>query len=112
MEKTIFAKIIDRELPAKLAYEDDRCIAIHDIQPAAPTHLLIIPKKPIDRIASMTSEDEALVGHLCFVAGELARRAGLADFRLVVNNGAGAGQSVFHLHVHLLAGRPLEWPPG
>src|SRR5262245_27732801 len=112
MSKTIFAKIIDREIPAKVEYEDDRVIAIQDINPAAPTHLLIIPKKPIDRIHNMSKDDSALVGHMMWAATELARKLGLIDYRLVMNNGAGAGQSVFHIHLHLLAGRAFEWPPG
>jgi histidine triad (HIT) family protein len=113
MSKTIFAKIIDREIPAKIAYEDDLCLAFHDINPQAPTHVLIIPKKPIDMIENMTEADEALVGHLVFAATKIARDLGLKNgYRLVMNNGAGAGQSVFHVHMHLLSGRPFSWPPG
>src|SRR5438552_17668226 len=105
MSKTIFAKIIDREIPAKIAYEDDRCLTIHDINAQAPTHVLIVPKKPIDMLENMTADDEALVGHLMFAATKIARELKLTNgYRLVVNNGAGAGQSVFHLHVHLLSG--------
>ena len=109
---TIFQRIIDREIPAKIVYEDDRSLAFEDINPAAPTHVLVIPKKPIDRVSSATEADEALLGHLFTVANQVARARGLADFRLVVNDGAGAGQSVFHLHVHLIGGRELAWPPG
>jgi histidine triad (HIT) family protein len=113
MSKTIFAKIIDREIPAKIAYEDDQCLAFHDINPQAPTHLLIVPKKAIDMVENMTEQDEALVGHLLHAAAKIARMMKLENgYRLVVNNGAGAGQSVFHLHVHLLSGRPFTWPPG
>ncbi len=113
MSKTLFAKIIDREIPAKIAYEDDRCLAFHDINPQAPTHILIVPKKPIDMIENMTESDEGLIGHLLFAATKIARDLGLANgYRLVINNGAGAGQSVFHVHLHLLSGRPFSWPPG
>lgn len=110
--KTIFQKIIDREIPATIVYEDERAIAFRDIQPQAPTHILVIPRKAITKVAEMTPEDRELVGHLHWVAGQIARAEGLEDFRLVCNNGAGAGQSVFHLHIHLLGGRPLSWPPG
>lgn len=112
MSKTIFAKIIDRELPATIVYEDEQCLAFRDVNPAAPTHILVVPKKPIDRIGSMTKDDESLIGHLFLAAGEIARTEGLSDYRLVINNGAGAGQSVFHLHVHIIGGRALDWPPG
>lgn len=113
MSKTIFAKIIDREIPANIAYEDDRVLAFHDIAPVAPVHVLIIPKKAIDMIENMSEADEALVGHMMFVAGQLAKKLGLAGgFRLVMNNGASAGQSVFHVHLHLIGGRELDWPPG
>ncbi|MBI4820629.1 MAG: histidine triad nucleotide-binding protein [Deltaproteobacteria bacterium] len=112
MEKTIFARIIDREIPAKIVFEDDLCLAFEDIHPAAPTHLLVVPKKPIDRLSSAVEADEQLIGHLLTTAGKIATTRGIDDFRLVMNNGAGAGQSVFHLHVHLLAGRALSWPPG
>lgn len=112
-EKTIFAKIIDREIPADIVYEDDRCLAFRDINPVAPHHILVIPKKPIDMVMNLAAEDEALVGHLVLVAGEIAKKEGFGDgFRLVMNNGAPAGQSVFHIHLHLIGGRPLAWPPG
>jgi histidine triad (HIT) family protein len=113
MTKTLFQRIIDRELPARIEYEDDRCIAIHDIQPQAPVHLLIIPKKLIVRLATTTSEDEALLGHLLVVAGTLANKLNLSGgFRIVVNNGPHACEAVPHLHVHLIAGRQMTWPPG
>lgn len=113
MPKTLFEKIIAREIPAKIAYEDDRCIAIHDIQPQAPVHVLVIPKKPIARIAEATTEDEALLGHLLLTARSLAKQLNLATgFRIVINNGPHGGESVPHLHVHLLGGRQLAWPPG
>jgi histidine triad (HIT) family protein len=110
--KTLFQKIADREIPGDLVYEDDRCVAFRDIQPAAPVHVLVVPRKPIPRADAVEEADEALVGHLFTVARRVAAEEGLSDYRLVVNNGAGAGQSVFHLHLHLLGGRPLSWPPG
>jgi histidine triad (HIT) family protein len=113
MSKTLFEKIIDREIPAKIAYEDDRCIAIHDIQPQAPVHVLVIPKKLIARVAEAAAEDEALLGHLLLTARSLAKQLNLAaGFRIVINNGPQGGESVPHLHVHLLGGRQLAWPPG
>jgi histidine triad (HIT) family protein len=113
MTKTLFQRIIDREVPAKIEYEDERCIVIHDIQPQAPVHLLIIPKKPIPRLADASPGDEALLGHLLVVAGETARKLGLErGFRLVVNSGPDACESIPHVHVHLLAKRQMSWPPG
>lgn len=113
MPETIFSKIIRKEIPANIAYEDDLCLAFHDINPQAPTHILIIPKKPIGSIAEMGDDDASLVGHLCKIARDLAVDQGLHDgYRLVVNNGAAAGQTVSHLHVHLMGGRTMSWPPG
>ena len=113
MSKTIFQKIIDREIPAKLEYEDDLCVALHDIQPQAPVHLLIVPKKLIPRISASTPADEPVLGHLLQVAAKLAETLKLsAGFRIVINNGPHACESVPHLHVHLLAGRQMTWPPG
>ncbi len=113
MSKTLFEKIIAREIPAKIAHEDDRCIAIHDIQPQAPVHVLVIPKRPIPRLAAATPGDEALLGHLLLTAQSLAKQLNLAaGFRIVINNGPHGGESVPHLHVHLLGGRQLAWPPG
>jgi histidine triad (HIT) family protein len=113
MSETIFSKIIDRKIPARIEYEDDRCLAFHDVAPQAPTHVLVIPKRPIPSLADLTATDEALVGHLVFVATELAAKLGLGSgYRLVVNCGRDGGQSVDHLHVHLLGGRQLGWPPG
>lgn len=110
---TIFGKIIRREIPASIVYEDDLCLAFRDINPQAPTHVLLVPKKEIDMLSAATTEDQALLGHMMLAAGKVARQLGVGDtFRLVVNNGAEAGQSVFHLHVHILAGRKLHWPPG
>tara|TARA_Y100001949_G_scaffold122367_1_gene104183 strand:- start:25 stop:363 length:339 start_codon:yes stop_codon:yes gene_type:complete len=111
--ETIFSKIINKEIPADILYEDDLSLVFNDAQPQAPTHLLIIPKKPIPKLSDASEEDKALLGHLMWVAGEMARTLDLDEtFRLVINNGAKAGQSVFHLHLHLLSGRPLQWPPG
>jgi len=113
MADTIFGKIIRGELPAKIVHDDDRCLAFHDVAPQAPVHVLVIPKKPIASLADASPADADLLGHLVVVAADLARRLGLADgYRLVVNCGADGGQSVDHLHVHLLGGRPLSWPPG
>ena len=113
MPETIFSKIIDRKIPARIEHEDDRCLAFHDVAPQAPTHVLVIPKKPIPSLADLEPADEALVGHLVMVATQLAAKLGLGDgYRLVVNCGRDGGQSVDHLHVHLLGGRQMHWPPG
>lgn len=110
---TIFSKVIRREIPADIVYEDELCLAFRDINPQAPTHVLLIPKKEIDSLSSADGADQALLGHLMLAAAKVARQLGAGDaFRLVVNNGAEAGQSVFHLHLHILAGRKLHWPPG
>ncbi|HWZ95968.1 MAG TPA: histidine triad nucleotide-binding protein [Opitutaceae bacterium] len=113
MAKTLFQKIVDREIPAHIEHEDERCIVIHDIQPQAPVHLLIIPKKPIPRVGDATDADESILGHLIVTAGVVAKKLGLAKgFRLVVNSGPDACESVPHVHVHLLAKRQMQWPPG
>jgi histidine triad (HIT) family protein len=113
MAKTLFQKIIDREIPARIEHEDERCIVIHDIQPQAPVHLLIIPKKLIPRVGETTAADEPVLGHLIVTAGVVAKKLGLANgFRLVVNSGPDACESVPHVHVHLLARRQMQWPPG
>ena len=112
MSDTIFGKIARGEIPASKVYEDDRCLAFHDVAPQAPTHILVIPRRAIPRLSQSEDGDEVLLGHLLRVAAKVAKAAGLADYRLVVNDGAGAGQSVFHLHVHVLGGRPMGWPPG
>jgi histidine triad (HIT) family protein len=110
---TLFEKIIARQIPADIVHEDEHCICIRDIQPQAPTHLLIIPKKPIPRIAETTTEDKTLLGHLLLSAAAIAEKLNLKNgFRLVINNGRDGGESVPHLHIHLLGGRALEWPPG
>jgi histidine triad (HIT) family protein len=113
MSRTLFQRIIDREIPAKIEHEDERCIVIHDIQPQAPVHLLIIPKKLIPRLAEAKAQDEGVLGHLLVVAGELAIKLKLErGFRIVVNSGPDACESVPHVHVHLLAKRQMTWPPG
>lgn len=110
---TIFKKIIDREIPAKIIYEDDLCLAFHDVNPQAPVHILLIPKMTeIAKLANANSNHQNLLGYLLLTAKDIAATLKLSDFRLVINNGAGAGQSVFHLHLHILGGRPLAWPPG
>ena len=111
--ETIFSRIIRREIPARIEHEDDLCLAFHDVAPQAPVHLLVIPKRPIPSLAEVTEADEPLLGHLVAVASSLARKLGLDDgYRLVVNSGRDSGQTVHHLHVHLLGGRSLGWPPG
>ncbi len=112
MPDTIFAKIIRKEIPAKIAYEDAQYIAIHDIQPAAPVHLLIIPKKGIPTLNDLKPEDAQLIGGLFLIAQKLMRDLGHKDYRTVFNCGPSAQQSVFHLHLHVLAGRSFTWPPG
>ena len=111
---TIFKKIIEREIPADVVYEDDLCLAFRDINPAAPVHILIIPKKAIPSLSKAKNEDHSILGHLLMKAAEIARYEGLDEggYRVVINNGEGAGQTVFHLHLHLLGGRPFSWPPG
>ena len=109
---TIFSKIIAREIPADIVYEDDQALAFRDINPVAPTHVLVIPKQEIVNIGSATEDDESLLGHLFTVARRVAEQEGLSDFRVITNSGAGAGQSVFHLHLHVIGGRDLSWPPG
>jgi len=111
---TLFQKIIDREIPADIVYEDDRCLAFRDIKPQAPTHVLVIPKKPIAAVAEVADDDAALLGHLWTVIRDVAAKLGLAEdgYRVVVNNGRHGGQEVPHLHFHLLGGRQMTWPPG
>lgn len=113
MSGTIFSKIINKEIPADIVYEDDLSLAFRDINPHAPVHILIIPKKPIPRLSDAEVPDQQLLGHLMLVANKVAEKEGIADaFRLVLNNGEGAGQEIFHMHFHLLAGRSFTWPPG
>lgn len=113
MAETVFAKIIRGEIPARIEHDDDLCLAFHDVAPQAPVHVLVIPKRPLESLAQATATDTALLGHLVVVATQLARKLGLDDgYRLVVNCGRDGGQSVDHLHMHLLGGRQLGWPPG
>lgn len=113
-DKTLFEKICDKEIPATMVYEDDRCVAFRDISPQAPLHILIIPRKVIPRVGLATADDEPVLGHLLLTAAQVARSEGIAEsgYRLVINNGPDGGEAVPHLHVHLLGGRQLLWPPG
>lgn len=112
--KTLFQKIADREIPAKIVFEDDQCFAIEDINPQAPVHILVIPKRVIARLGNAEADDAALLGHLLVAAATIARERGIdaSGFRTVINSGRDAGETVPHLHVHLLGGRALAWPPG
>ncbi len=112
--KTLFEKIYDGEIPADILHRDELCCAFRDISPQAPTHILVIPRKPIPRIGEAAAEDQDLLGHLLLTAGEIARKENLAEsgFRIVINQGRHGGESVPHLHVHILGGRQLAWPPG
>lgn len=113
MSETIFSKIIAREIPADIVYEDERCLAFRDVNPQAPVHILVVPKKAVPMLTDAGDADRDLLGHLLLTANRIAGQEGISDaFRLVVNNGEKAGQTVFHLHVHILAGRPFSWPPG
>jgi len=112
MEETLFQKIIARKIPAKIAFEDDRYIVIHDITPQAPTHVLVIPKKVIATLNDLTPADTDLVGGMFLVASQVMKQLGHTDYRTVFNCGRGAQQTVFHIHLHVLAGRDLSWPPG
>lgn len=113
MAKTVFKQIIDKEIPVNILYEDDLCLAFPDINPQAPTHVLVIPKKEIPAVAAIGEEDEPIVGHLLYVVRKLGEQLGLSGgYRVVINNGPAAGQTVDHLHLHLLGGRPMNWPPG
>jgi len=113
MSDTIFSKIIDRSIPADILYEDDLCLAFRDIAPQAPIHVLVIPKKPIAKLADTTSQDHALLGHLLLTVKRVADQLGLDNgYRVVINSGEDGGQAVYHLHIHLLGGRAMQWPPG
>ncbi len=112
-QDTIFSKIIRREIPADIVYEDDMALAFRDINPQAPIHILVIPKKPIPKLADAVSEDHALMGHLLLTAKRIAEEQGLQNgYRVVINNDLEGGQAVFHLHLHILGGRQMQWPPG
>lgn len=113
MPETIFTKIINRTVPARIVHEDDRCLAFHDISPQAPVHVLVIPKDPLESLAHASGDDAELLGHLLATTTQIARDLGLAEgYRVVINTGKDGGQSVDHLHLHLLGGRSLNWPPG
>jgi len=112
MAESIFTKIIERKIPAKIAYEDEKYIAVHDINPQAPVHLLVIPKRLIASLNDLTQGDAELVGGMYLVARKLMADLGHCDYRTVFNCGPQAGQTVFHIHLHVLAGRPFGWPPG
>lgn len=111
-ENCLFCKIISGTIPGDFVYQDDRCLVIRDINPQAPTHVLVIPREHLESLDEVSQRDEGLVGHLLHVAARVANDLGNEAYRTVINTGAGAGQSVFHLHVHVLAGRALGWPPG
>jgi histidine triad (HIT) family protein len=113
-QNCLFCRIVAKEIPADLVHDDDRSIVIRDINPQAPTHLLVIPKEHIESLDDAAKKNEALLGHLLLIGARVANGAGLAEsgFRTVINTGAGAGQAVFHLHVHIIGGRPFTWPPG
>lgn len=114
MSRTLFEKIAAKEIPAAIVYEDDQVVAFKDINPGAPVHVLLVPRKPIPRIAAVTVGDQALLGHMLLKAPEIAAKLGLGEtgFRLVINSGPDAGESVPHLHLHILGGRKMAWPPG
>lgn len=113
-DKTLFERIRDEEIPADIVHRDELCIALRDIAPQAPTHILVVPTKPIPRVGEAKLEDGPILGHLLIIAAEVARKEGIAEngYRLVINNGKDGGEAVPHLHVHILGGRPLQWPPG
>lgn len=113
MSKTLFEKIIDGEIPGDIVFQDDHCVAFRDINPTAPMHILLVPRKPIPRLCDAVDDDAPVLGHMLRVAPQIAEAEGLGDgFRLVINNGEKAGQTVFHLHMHIIGGRTLSWPPG
>lgn len=109
---TIFGRILSGEIPCQEVYADDLCLAFRDVNPQAPVHVLVIPREPIPQLAEATDAHQALLGHLLLVAAKVARLEGLESWRTVINSGADAGQTVFHLHLHVIGGRPLSWPPG
>ncbi|KEF41507.1 MAG: zinc-binding protein [Cyanobium sp. CACIAM 14] len=109
---TIFGRILRGEIPCQEVYADDHCLAFRDVNPQAPVHVLVIPREPIPQLAEATSDHQALLGHLLLVAARVARQEGLESWRTVINSGTEAGQTVFHLHLHVIGGRPMAWPPG
>ena len=109
---TVFTKIINKEIPADIVYEDELCLAFKDINPQAPVHILLIPKKEISSSQQIEKADQTLMGHLMIKAPEIAKLLNLSSYRLVLNTGEDAGQTVFHIHIHILGGRKLQWPPG
>ena len=111
-EDTIFSQILKGDIPCNEVYSDTNCLAFHDVQPQAPLHILVIPRKVIPSLREAESEDAELLGHLLLVAAKIAKKEGLHNWRTVINTGAEAGQTIFHLHVHIIGGRPLNWPPG
>lgn len=110
----LFCRIVNKEIPAKIVHEDDRVVAFEDVNPQAPTHILVVPRQHIAGLNDVGADEAALLGHLHVVAGQLARKRGIAEsgYRTVINTGRGAGQSIFHIHLHLLGGRGMRWPPG
>ncbi|XP_057301307.1 adenosine 5'-monophosphoramidase HINT1-like [Hydractinia symbiolongicarpus] len=114
VEETIFMKIIKKEIPAKICHEDDKCLAFHDVNPQAPVHFLVIPLVPVPRLQDVKEDDKDLLGHMMYVARLCATKLGLDEdgYRLIVNNGRNGAQSVFHLHIHVMGGRQMNWPPG
>ncbi|MFB0516442.1 MAG: histidine triad nucleotide-binding protein [Candidatus Neomarinimicrobiota bacterium] len=113
MSDTIFGKIINKEIPSDIIYEDEQCVAFRDVNPQAPVHFLVVPRKPIPRLQDLAAEDEGLIGYIHRVIIRLTEQEGIADgYRVVVNSGSSAGQSIFPLHFHVLGGRPMRWPPG
>ncbi len=113
MADNIFIRIINKEIPADIVYEDDLCLAFRDVNPQAPVHILLIPKQPLDMLSNAAADDQALLGHMLLVVGRIARELKIdGAFRLVINNGKEGGQAVFHVHMHILAGRKFRWPPG
>tara|TARA_Y100001968_G_C19274445_1_gene675969 strand:- start:283 stop:624 length:342 start_codon:yes stop_codon:yes gene_type:complete len=111
-EETIFGKILKGSIPCDEVYSDDKCLAFRDIDPQAPVHILIIPRKPIVSLLEINRQDQELLGHLLLISKKIAIKEGLKDWRTIINTGEKAGQTVFHLHIHLLGGRSLSWPPG
>lgn len=114
MNDCIFCKIAEKKIPSKIVYEDDRTVAFEDVNPQAPVHVLVVPKRHVQSIAELEATDATLLGHLMLTSATIARQKGIADsgYRLVLNTGKNGGQTVFHLHLHLLGGRPMHWPPG